>query len=408
MGNEDATRHVHGADLHGAGQLLLLVLDMAIDRVEAAHMKLTGAVEPPHRAGGVLGFAYRRARATTLMTGRLFDAALDQRTRHAHGSSREREAVLAALNGLFGDLLARAGNPLAIRMSLRQHGHALPLEQAVLEQAIEAPSGKLLVLVHGLCCDDLRWRRGNHDHGAALARDLGYTPLYLHYNSGRHVSTNGREFAGLLERLVSEWPVPVDELAILAHSMGGLVARSACHLARAEKLAWPARLKHMIFLGTPHHGVPLERHGNWLGVLLGRSALTAPFARLGRLRSAGITDLRYGNLLDRDWRDRDRFAHEGDVRRHVPLPKGVKCYAIAASAGRRGSDLRERLLGDGLLPVDTALGRHPDPARRLSFPPSRQWVAFGSHHLDLLNRAEVYEKILDWLAPVRRKRAQPE
>jgi hypothetical protein len=384
--NEPAPRHLHAADLRGVGLLVLLVLDMVVDRVEAAH-----------RAGGVMGAAYRRARATTEMTGRLFDRALGRHACHVNASSREREAVLAALNGLFGDLLERVDNPLAIRMSLRQHGRPLPIERAALAQAVDSPSGKLLVLVHGLCCDDLRWRRGGHDHGAALARDLGYTPLYLHYNSGRHVSTNGRQFAGLLERVVGEWPVPVDELAILAHSMGGLVARSACYQARKEKQAWLAHLKHMVFLGTPHQGAPLERHGNWLGVLLGRSAVTAPLARLGRLRSAGITDLRYGNLLDEDWRDRDRFAHEGDVRRHVPLPRGVKCYAIAGSAGRRGSDVRERLLGDGLLPVDTALGRHEDPARRLSFPASRQWVAFGSHHLDLLNRADVYEKIRSWL-----------
>lgn len=406
MASEAAPRHLHGTDLHGVGLLVLLVLDMVIDRVEAAHMRLTGAVEPPHRTGCVLGMAYRRARATSLMTGRLFEAALGRHAQHAHASTREREAVLAAVNGLFGDLLESVRNPLAIRMSLRRHGRPLQLERSALAQAIDAPGGKLLVLVHGLCCDDLRWRRGNHDHGAALARDLGYTPLYLHYNSGRHVSINGREFAGVLERLVGEWPVPVDELVILTHSMGGLVARSACHYAREESLAWPARLRHMVFLGTPHHGAPLERHGNWLGVLLGRSALTAPLARLGKLRSAGITDLRYGNVLDEDWQERDRFAHEGDLRRPVPLPKGVKCYAIAGSAGRRKSDLRERLLGDGLLPVDTALGQHADPARRLAFPPSRQWVAFGCHHLDLLNRAEVYEKIRDWLSKAPRSREQ--
>lgn len=404
LANDAAPKHLHGSDLHGVGMLVLLVLDMVIDRVEAAHMRLSGTGEPPHRAGGVLGLAYRQARATTLMTGRLFETALGRRTQHA--SSREREAVLAALNGLFGDLLESVHNPLAIKMSLRQHGRSLQLERSALAQAIDAPSGKLLILVHGLCCDDLRWRRGNHDHGAALARDLGYTPLYLHYNSGRHVSTNGRDLAALLERLVGEWPVPVHEMAILAHSMGGLVARSACHYARKEKLAWPARLRHMIFLGTPHHGAPLERHGNWLGILLGRSALTAPLARLGRLRSAGITDLRYGNLLDEDWDQRDRFAHEGDTRRPVPLPKGVKCYAIAASTGRRGSDLRERLLGDGLLPVDTALGRHADPARRLAFPLSHQWVAFGSHHLDLLNRADVYEKIHGWLSKAPRAKGE--
>lgn len=402
---DSAARHVHRSDVHGLGRLALLVLDLVIDRAAAAQAMRTGT-ERRHRTD-LLGFVYRRARATTTMTGRVLDAALGERTdgHPPQVSSRERQAVLAVLNGLFGDLLARVDNPLAIRMTLRRHGRPLQLERAALAAEVDAPSGKLLVLVHGLCCSDLRWLRGGHDHGTALGRDLGYTPLYLHYNSGCHVSTNGREFSVLLERLVAEWPVPVDEIAFLAHSMGGLVARSACHYARAGQHAWLAHLKHMVFLGTPHHGAPLERHGNWLGTLLGRSAVTAPFAHLGRLRSAGITDLRYGNVVDEDWHGRDRFAHD-DARRHVPLPKGVKCYAIAGSVGRHGSDARGRLLGDGLLPVDSALGRHDDPGHNLSFPPSHQWVAFGVHHLDLLNRVEVYEHIRAWLEPRPRRAAR--
>lgn len=401
-----AGAHLHAADLHGVGRLLLLAVETVIGRVEALHMRLTGATRPPRHGGGIGGFAYRRALALTAMAGHLADAALGQAPAPAPLSSAEREAVLAALNGLFGDLLARLGNPLAIPMRLRQHGRALALDKAALARQVEAPRGKLLVLVHGLCRSDLQWRRNRHDHGAVLAQALGYTPLYLHYNSGLHVSANGRALADLLEQLVAHWPVPVEELAILGHSMGGLVARSACHYGRAAHQAWPARLAHMVFLGTPHHGAPLERHGNWLGVILGRNMLTAPLARLGELRSAGITDLRYGNLLDEDWAGRDRFAQHGDTRRHLPLPRGVKCYAVAGSTGRRSGDMRDRLLGDGLIPVDTALGRHPERARTLAFPASRQWVAFGIHHLDLLGRVEVCEHIRAWLAPAPRPKQQ--
>jgi pimeloyl-ACP methyl ester carboxylesterase len=350
--------------------------------------------------GGVGAYVYRQARATTVLAGRWVDTRLAPlgATAPHRLSSAEREAVLAALNGLFGDLLARLDNPLAIRMALRRHGKPLVLEQSALAAAIPDATGKLLILVHGLCRCDLQWRRGGHDHGAALGRDLGYTPLYLHYNSGLHVSVNGRELSALLDVLVGQWPVAVEELAIVGHSMGGLVARSACHYAKSARHAWRPLLRQMIFLGTPHHGAPLERHGNWLGAVLGRSTLTAPLARLGEMRSAGITDLRYGNLLDEDWRGRGRFEHDGDLRRKVPLPKGVRCYTIAGSTGRRPGDMRDRLLGDGLIPVDTALGRHEDPARSLAFPKSRQSIAFGIHHLDLLSRVEVYEKMREWLA----------
>ncbi len=391
-----AVRHIHASDLHGISRLGLKAVEVVIDMVETLHARFlvrdTGT--------GITGFAYRKVRATAGLVGRWVDAGLAPDASSAAGkrSSAEREAVVAAVNGLFGDFLAASGNALAIPMRLRQDGEALELAQAALAEAIPEPRAKLLILVHGLCRCDLQWRRNHHDHGQALARELGYTPLYLHYNSGRHVSANGRDLSELLDTLVREWPVAVEEVSIVAHSMGGLVSRSACHYGRAARHAWLGPLRHMVFLGTPHHGAPLERTGNWLGGMLGRNAFTAPFARLGQMRSAGITDLRYGNLVDEDWEGRDRFEHGDDSRKRIPLPRGVKCYAVAGSTGRRLGDIRDRLLGDGVIPLDTALGLHPEPARTLRFPKSHTWVGFGIHHLDLLSRVEVYEKLRDWLS----------
>jgi pimeloyl-ACP methyl ester carboxylesterase len=242
--------------------------------------------------------------------------------------------------------------------------------------------------------NDLGWSRNGHDHGAALERDLGFTTLYPHYNSGLHVSENGRELAGLLERLVRAWPVPVEEIAIVAHSMGGLVARSACHQAERDGRRWLRHLRRMVFLGTPHHGAPAERLGNWVNVVLGAAPFTGPLARLPRIRSAGVTDLRHGNLLDEDWRGRDRFWAGPDRRRPVPLPRGVKVLAVAASTSKGPG---ARLRSDGLVPVDSALGLHADPARTLDLPAEGRFVAYGAGHLDLLDRAEVYERVREWL-----------
>ena len=392
---ETPPRHFHRADLHGAGRLLLLGVDVLVDQVEVLHLKWRGQPLAPPGAGGLAGIVFRRVKSTIRVTSRWIGA---QRTFTAapRTSTAQREAVLAALNGLFGDLLARTGNPLAIPMRLRTQGKPLALKPQVLATLPDA-GPKLLILVHGLCRCDLQWRRAGHDHGAALARDLGYTALYVHYNSGRHISTNGRALAVLLEELVAAWPGPIEEIALLTHSMGGLVARSACHYAEQHGCGWRTLLRHLVFLGTPHHGAPLERHGNWLTAVLGRSVITAPFARLGKLRSAGITDLRHANLVDEDWRGRNRFHHGGKLPRVLALPAGVRCYTAAGTTGRREGDLRDRLLGDGLVPLDTALGRHADPARSLAFPASHQWIGFGMHHLDLLSRPEVYAQLRHWL-----------
>jgi pimeloyl-ACP methyl ester carboxylesterase len=300
--------------------------------------------------------------------------------------------MIAALNGVVGDHLSASANLLAERMQLRQGGR--PLDLAALDQ----PSGKILLMVHGLCLNDRHWRRHGHDHGVYLSADLGYTPIYLRYNTGLHISANGRALDDLLEELLREWPVPVEELAIVGHSMGGLVARSACHYGKAAGHAWPQRLRRLVFLGTPHHGAPLERHGNALQSLLGACHYTAAYARLGQVRSAGITDLRYGSLLDEDWAERARFAHAHDSRRPVPLPEGVQCYAIAASTARADGGLRGMLLGDGLVPHASALGDHPNPGMKLGFPAERQWVGYDMHHLDLLDRRDVYERLRQWLS----------
>jgi len=261
------------------------------------------------------------------------------------------------------------------------------------------------VLVHGLCRSDLQWHRDGHDHGAVLARELGHTPVYLHYNTGLHTSVNGRAFAGLLETLLAQWPHRVDELAIVAHSMGGLVARGACHYGQVAGHHWLRPLRSMVFLGTPHHGAPLERGGHWVDEVLGATPYAAPFARLGKVRSAGITDLRHGSVLDEDWHGRDRFAHGRDSRTPIPLPPGVRCYAIAATTGMQDGDVRDRLLGDGLVPVASALGQHADPERTLRFAKSRQWIGYGMHHLDLLSRPEISARLVRWLAPGRRRAA---
>jgi pimeloyl-ACP methyl ester carboxylesterase len=213
------------------------------------------------------------------------------------------------------------------------------------------------------------------------------------------VSINGHGLARQLENLVDQWPQPVERLVLVGHSMGGLLARSALHCGTQAGHRWTERLRDMVFLGTPHHGAPLERAGHWVDIVLGATPYAAPFARLGKVRSAGITDLRHGNLLDEDWVGRDRFERAADRRQHVPLPAGVRCGAIAASIVPQGSELKERLLGDGLVPLPSALGRHRDLERCLAFDEDRQWVGYGINHLDLLGHPEVYAQLRRWLAP---------
>lgn len=385
-------------NLRGIGQLAIASVVGVTDIVEDMHRSVVRRLPATL---GISRLVYRSIRGVTRAVGVGLDAVLAQVAplagRAAARSSPRHEAVLAALNGVVGDYLAATNNPLAIAMCLRKNGQPLVLERRALASACTRADRKLLVLAHGLCMTHMERKGRGDNHWSSVARHLGYTPIYLQYNSGRRVSTNGRELADAIERLLRAWPAPVDELAIIGHSMGGLVSRSACHYAARAGHRWLPRLKKLIFLGTPHHGAPLERVGNLLEVLMGISRYTAPLARLGRVRSAGVKDLRFGNLVDEDWKGQ-HSDHAHDPRRLVPLPARVQCFAIAATRRTKPAGPSKRLPGDGLVPVKSALGQHEDPALALPIPQSRQFTAYGLNHFDLCTSREVHDRIRLWLS----------
>jgi len=383
----------HLSDICGAARMVVDAAEATTDVVEKMHRTIQVRPGPlgvsvTDRTRGITGLVYRSIRTGIRLVGQVIDASLApvMMLLPEGESSRIRDAYRSAANGVYGDYLLRTGNPLAINMSLHHRDRQVDLKDptSVLQQHGDAiPASKLLVLVHGSCMNDRQWNRDGHDHGAALADDLGYLPLYLRYNSGLHIVSNGRSFAELLETLIGNWKLPVQELTIMGHSMGGLVARSACHHGRAAGHTWPKYLRKLVFLGTPHHGAPLEQGGHGLDVLMDLSPYSMPLTRLSRARSAGITDLRHGTVS----------AGEHSV----PLPSGVKCYAAAAVLAEKRGLLSDRLVGDGLVPLDSALGQHRDVTRSLKIPKSRQWVGYGVGHRDLLCHPDVYAQVRRWL-----------
>ncbi|MCC7072805.1 MAG: alpha/beta fold hydrolase [Deltaproteobacteria bacterium] len=371
-------RRAHGSDVRAAAGLVVT----ATRGVMGVVGEMQAAIGPVPMITDLVTMALR---GVTGLVGEGIDAAIAAIAPLLGESTpgEAREAVLAALNGVVGDQLDASKSPLAIPMTLRPP--LLDLHRG----------GTLLVMVHGSCMNDLQWQQQGHDHGRALADELGCTLAYLHYNSGRHISENGAELAALLEREAA----PFSDLVIVGHSMGGLVARAAIHVAEQAEHAWRARLRVLVTLASPHHGAPLERGGNVLELLLGVTKYTAPLRALGQIRSAGVTDLRFGSIAEADWRERDRFAHGADPRAPLALPAGVRCYAVAATTAAATSDpasLPSALSSDGVVPVDSALGRHANEAFALRFTESA--LVYECSHLGVLSRAEVYARLREWCA----------
>ncbi|MFT5442132.1 MAG: pimeloyl-ACP methyl ester carboxylesterase [Myxococcota bacterium] len=411
-----------GQTLRGATRLAFDAVESVTDIVEGMYRNISAAPlpfgeEPQGSALGIAGFVHGAIRKVnggvrdaTDFALRPLSAPLDR----VYPPGPQREAAVAALNGVCGDHLECSGNPLAIPLELRvflasnrgtdpSDPAAKPLAlyprskpQASGEVGFQA-TGRILVLAHGLCMNDRDWSWEGHNHGQELADAFDYTPVYLRYNSGRHISTNGREFAAALEQLVVDWPVPIESLTLVGFSMGGLVTRSALQIAEEQRLGWFGKVDRVAYVSTPHHGAVMERGGFWLHKSMTFSPYTAPLAALARIRSTGITDLRHGNVLEADWQGHDTHVDNSDRRQPVPLAPGIEHYALAATLSKQPGERIGRLLGDGLVHPSSATGRHANPQRDLSFDESHVRILYGQSHLGMLSDPRVSDCLRGWL-----------
>lgn len=305
---------------------------------------------------------------------------------------------IAALNGIYGDELTDRGNGFALTMQIRRRGKPIALSPTDIAAAFPEATGRIAVFVHGWCMTENSWWRRPRDgtemtpYGARLRDELGFTPVYLRYNTGLHISENGKSLAALLDRLQALWPVPVEDLALIGHSMGGLVARSACHYGTEHRHGWPASVRHVVCLGSPHLGADLEKGVNAASWALARLPETRGLAAFLNARSAGTKDLRYGALLDEDWCDGDPDEFLRDRCNEVPFLPHAVYHFVATSAGPGAVGA---VLGDRLVRPHSACGK--GKSRQVPFDPDHGLTLTGLHHFDLLNHAEIYAKLREWL-----------
>ena len=307
---------------------------------------------------------------------------------------------LAVLNGAHGDTVQRVAPALGLAMTVRKDGADVPLDR--LAEAFPAARSTVVVLLHGLTEHEGAWCYRSERHhgrpqvtfGSLLEQDLGCTSVLLRYSTGLHVSDNGRRLSALLDELVARWPVPVTDLVLVGHSMGGLVARSALHAARGgtdDARPWARLVRDTVTLGTPHLGAPLERGVHRLSGALRRLPETRPVATLLATRSAGIKDLRHGTLVEDDWAGRDLDGPERGPHTSVPLLDGARHFVVLATLPRDPQSRAAHLVGDLLVPPRSAAGEG------LDYPADHVHRLGGLHHFDLLSHPRVYAQLRTWL-----------
>ncbi|MFZ0042872.1 MAG: hypothetical protein WAK93_16290 [Solirubrobacteraceae bacterium] len=315
----------------------------------------------------------------------------------AMSSTRRGRVVLGALNGAWGDLLHTRRNGLEIPMSIRLSGRDLPLDPEALKAAFPDATGRLAVFVHGLCETDDSWHLGAARHvpyGERMRFELGYTPLYVRYNSGLHISHNGRRLSETLAEVTANWPTQVTEIALIGHSMGALISRSACHYAAPG--SWREQVRHVFMLGAPHKGAPLELAANAACAAMSSLPETRGFAKPLKARSAGVQDLGYGYVVDEDWSGHDPDARRNNIGTVVPFLASANHYFVSAALTRDPKHPVGRLMGD-LLVLRSSAWSHGGRGERLQFPVDH-YRHFGStSHFQLLNHPAVYAQMTRWL-----------
>jgi triacylglycerol lipase len=324
-----------------------------------------------------------------------------------------RDDAVAIVNGLFGDGLAERGSTLAVPMTLRLGDTVLPLERrelaATLAAANVAANPRLCILVHGLMATESIWRfphrttgGRNVTYGTRLSDDHDVTTLSLRYNTGRHISVNGRELALLLDRLLRAWPVRIRELDLIGHSMGGLVIRSACHYGlrpfgrrRTIRRRWTNRVRRVVLIAVPNTGAGLEALVNSASATL--ATIPGPATRLlGRgldRRSAGIKDLRFGSILDEDWTGVDPAARERPHPHRPLVLRRARCLVIAGTITTDPEHPIARRLGDALVTHASAAGL-ADEGELFADATTRVFPKIG--HNGLAHHPDVADAITRW------------
>jgi len=305
------------------------------------------------------------------------------------------DAALGVVNAALGDHLAASENALDLSMEFRIDDHYVPLTKEALQAALPNPSAKVALFVHGLATTEWCWvleAEAYHDDptvtfGRLLQKDLGFTPIYVRYNGGRKVAENGRMLCDHLQDLVDAYPVPIEDLTLIGHSMGGLVARSAGHYATESGHSWPSLVRRAFYLGSPHQGAPLAKLGHALTGAL--QAVDLPATRITSKilggRSAGIKDLSEGDIVDETWLHPDPAAR----KETTTLLPTARHYFFSATVSKDANNPMGQLIGDLLVRVPSASG--PE-LKEHQFDIETQGYGGVMHH-QLQNHPAVYAQI---------------
>jgi pimeloyl-ACP methyl ester carboxylesterase len=270
--------------------------------------------------------------------------------------------MVPILNGLHGDSMAAKGNRALVHMSFRHQSRDISVEKLKEVYDFATHSGNVIIMVHGLMNDESIWQSEPIDTvqrlGSALEKKPKATVLYLRYNTGLHISENGRSLSDLIQKFVETYQSEIKKLVIISHSMGGLVSRSACYYAGIQNQNWTELLKKVFLIGVPNEGSYLARVAYMTQYFFRKldPSEKDTVAKFFDVRSNGIKDLSFGYLVDEDWQNKkDGIEKNIQATKIYPL-QNLDYYLIAGTVSEEKNKNRVfTFFGDGLVEKKSAL-----------------------------------------------------
>lgn len=378
------------------GSTVPFVVERIVEPVEGMHRAISGrwfavlgdVAKPVQLVHDTIsGTVYSSIRLAGTAVGVGLDKTMTLRPERA-------DAVQAFTNGLWGDRLGRRADRLGISMGVRDRkGEPVPLGRGI-ANAYPGATKHVVVLVHGLVNTEAVWRGTATEPGLLelLENDRSLTPISVRYNSGRKVSTNGEQLASLIADIHRDWPVPVESIALVGHSMGGLVIRSACATAQTRGDRWIDGVTDVVTLGSPHLGAPLEKLTNAVAWGLSVAKETQPLANFLNSRSRGIKDLRFGATREADWGGIHPDALMVNGFAADALPTTINHHFVAGVVTSDEAHPVGVVMGDLMVRAKSATG-----GRRLE--PTNTMVIGRVRHANLLRNEEVIDQVMGWLTP---------
>ena len=360
--HEAIARRAHGVVRRGVGPAAL--------PAEVLHRGIAATVY------GAVGLSFRGAsRGLARLAEREVGPALE--------SGPRGRFVNAAVNGLIGDELRRDRPRLAIEMAVRRDGRDVPLTRDGVAEAFPGASGRIVVFLHGLCENEDCWRRHRDRLGSTYGESLaarGWTPVYLRANTGLPLRENGVALASVMQRLVDAWPTALTRIALVGHSLGGLVMRasSAVVAEDAGSAEWTRLVSDVVTLGTPHLGSWFAAGADHASRTLARAPEAAAFGRIIDRQAPGIHDLIEGLAQD------------------VPALPHARYRLVSATLTRSARHPLARAVGDLLVTPRSAVGR--DRHGIELFPDAEVLHLGRTGHFGLLNHPDVHAALARWLA----------